>query len=155
MTDELRKLFSPEHIKIVDREITQNDLFSKVAEELTRDGYTKDSYFIQLVEREVQYPTGLKLSGCNVAIPHVNNEFINKSLIYLTVLKYPIKWHCMDNPEEVIDVNIVFNICLAEKEKQVEILSSIIELIQHEELLGKIQKCTEPDQALELIRKEE
>jgi len=147
-------LFSAEHMQVIQNPISQEDLFHIVAEKLIREGFAKEDYFEQLESREKAYPTGLSLQDCNVAIPHVNHEHVNRSTIFVSLLKKPAEWHSMEDPNIILPVSLVFNICLAEKEKQTQVLSDIIGMIQHRELLEGLLNSSDPEQMIAQIRKE-
>ena len=155
MSAEFLKLFSSRRMMIENKPITQAKLFEDISNQLYQEGFVKHDYCSRLLERESSYPTGLKLIACNVAIPHINNDEVLKSTIFVSKLGCPVEWHSMENPDEVLPVTLVFNVCLAEKEKQVEVLSEIVELIQKKEVTDCLMKCSNTDQMMEVIRKEE
>lgn len=147
-------LLSAEHMQVIDQPMTQQELFRIVADRLVREGYAREDYFEQLENREKVYPTGLPMPKCGVAIPHVNHEFVKRSTIYVSLLKKPADWHSMEDPSVILPVSLVFNICLAEMEKQTQVLSDIISLIQQSDLLEELLKCSTPEEMMAQIRKE-
>lgn len=48
----------------------QEDLFQMVAESGKSEGYVTDDFLTRLTDREQTFPTGLKLDGYGVALPH-------------------------------------------------------------------------------------
>ncbi len=155
MSQEHLLLFSAEHMRIYETSTSQKEVFKNVAECLVAEGYANSDYYDQLVEREQAYPTGLHLETHDVAIPHINNEYVRKSTIYVSKLNVPCEWKNMEDADETLNVSLVFNICLAEKEKQVEVLSEIIGLIQKTDTIEALLKCNDAQQMMEIIRKEE
>lgn len=154
MADTLKELFTANHIRVYKEAVTQEKIFQDVSEVLVAEGYARPDYCSRLLEREKEYPTGLKLGACSAAIPHISNDEVLKSTIYVSRLAVPCPWHSMENTEEIIPVSLVFNICLAEKEKQVEVLSEIIALFQNEDLMKRLLACDDSVKLYEEIRKE-
>lgn len=155
MSKEHTLLFSADHMRIYEKPVNQEEVFKNVADCLIKEGYANSDYYDQLIERERSYPTGLHMESTDVAIPHVNNEFVNKSTIYVSKLNVPCEWKSMEDAAKTLSVSLVFNICLAEKEKQVDVLSEIIELIQKKEIINSLLNCTDIYRMMEIIRKEE
>lgn len=52
------------------------EIFKFLNENLINLGYVKDSFLEGLVDREKNYPTGLKTSVCGIAIPHTDSIHI-------------------------------------------------------------------------------
>ena len=49
---------------------------------LYKKGYVKESYTSAILEREKQFPTGLKTPGINIAMPHTYPEHVIKPAIF-------------------------------------------------------------------------
>lgn len=61
------------------------EIFKFLNENLINLGYVKDSFLKGLVDREKNYPTGLKTSVCGIAIPHTDSIHIF-NILYIRVL---------------------------------------------------------------------
>ena len=62
-----------------------------------------------VIEREKEYPTGLRLDGAiNVALAHADIIHVHKNGFALAILEEPIEFHEMANPEGLVPVHIVF-----------------------------------------------
>lgn len=71
------------------------ELFSLVAEHLTRHGFVNDSNLLvaELTAREKMGSTG---AGYGVALPHVVSENVRQPVVLVTRLKEPINWESID-----------------------------------------------------------
>jgi PTS system galactitol-specific IIA component len=58
----------------------------------------------------------------------------------------------MANPQEDVNVNIVFMIALNESHSQVEMLQQLVELIQNESFLNSILNAKGGDEVIETIK---
>jgi len=92
---------------------------------LREKGFVKQGFMNEVLKRELKNPTGLYLGDINVAIPHTEAKYVNKSGIAIATLKTPIKFRRMDDPEETIPVHIVFLIAVNNPKNYVKLLSKL------------------------------
>lgn len=121
---------------------------------LINNNIVKKEYLSKILEREVEYPTGLELGNINVAIPHTDSVYVNKGKILFAVLKNPIKFKKMDNPDVDIEVSIILMLAVSEPKAQIEILQKIFSFIQNQKLLLDIIKIKDKTKLVEILRKE-
>jgi PTS system galactitol-specific IIA component len=117
---------------------SKEEALERLFQKLFELDYVKESFYQAILEREENYPTGLLLPGCNVAIPHVSPEYVNKSALAIAVLKNPVTFHRMEDSNETVDVRVIFNIALADGDKQVEVLQAIMGIITDEHVMKTI-----------------
>ena len=97
-----------------------------------------EQYVDTCLTREKNYPTGLLLkSGLGVAIPHGNPEFIKEDSICILKLQKPILFYRMDDPDEKVEVSIIFHLAV-NGNTHLEVLRSLVKAIQDEEFINKI-----------------
>lgn len=97
-----------------------------------------ERYVESCLTREKKYPTGLLLqSGLGVAIPHGNPEFIKADSICILKLQKPIIFNRMDDPEEKVEVSIIFHLAV-NGNTHLALLKSLVKAIQDEEFINKI-----------------
>lgn len=89
--------------------------------------------------REIDYPTGLP-TDIPVAIPHCKDEGITENSICFLKLKQPVLFYRMDNDQESIETNMVFNLAFKDAEAHLEALQSLMRFIGNAEAL---QVCRE------------
>lgn len=131
-----------------------NDCFEfleNISDRLQKDGYVKDTFKESIIEREKIFPTGLPVEPIGVAIPHCNSEHVNEAGIVLVKFKDDVKFNSMDGIGDV-DVKIAFVLLVKEKEKQVEVLQKLMEVISNGDLLTKIYNENENEKLINIMK---
>lgn len=131
---------------------TSEEVITFLAKQLESKGFVKKGFVSAILEREKQFPTGLRLRNCNVALPHTDPEYVIKPAIVIATLKKSVPFLQMDNLTEEIGVRVVFMLALNEAHSQVEVLQKLVELIQNEAFLEKLIQTERDDQILVLLR---
>ena len=108
---QLKDMLFPECTLIHVKADRKEDVIWKLYEKLLQNGKVKENFYEAVLEREREYPTGLKFEKWEVAIPHVSPEYVLESTIAIAVLDEPVEFKRMDD-ESSVHVNVVFNICL-------------------------------------------
>lgn len=94
-------------------------------------GLAKDSYVEALKVRELEYPTGLPVSG-GVAIPHTAAEYVHANTIVAATLTAPVEFAEMGGDgNSMVPVSTVFLLVLADSSQHVSVLSKLITGIQN------------------------
>lgn len=148
------ELLNPNLIKINMEALNRNEVLKKIAKLLVESGNVKESYVEALLEREKNYPTGLPTESVGVAIPHADTEHVIKPAIAIAVLKEPIEFKAMSNPNEEVKVKIVFMLAIKDPDEQIKLLQSLIEIFQDKELLLKIASAESAQDLITLIKKD-
>lgn len=144
--------FNSNLVTLIDEEgLTCEQVERRIAGILTEQGYAKDTYAQAIVDREANFPTALDMSGLNVAIPHCDVANVNKAAFCMAVLKHPVDWHKMDEPEETCKVSVVVMLALTEAHAHLEMLQKVIAFVQDQELVAKVVASDTPEQAFELV----
>ena len=108
---QLKDMLFPECTLIHVKADRKEDVIWKLYEKLLQNGKVKENFYEAVLEREREYPTGLKFEKWEVAIPHVSPEYVLESTIAIAVLDEPVEFKRMDD-ESSVHVNVVFNIAL-------------------------------------------
>lgn len=116
------------------------DLLSQVMETLISKNYVEPGFQQALVDREKEFPTGLQLDGYAVAIPHGGSQFVKKDFISLVTLKNPLKMNRMDDPEEFLEVDVLFIIGFGKSETHLQGLRELMDLIQNPQVIEDLKK---------------
>ena len=148
----ISELFHKEIIVTNLKAENKEEVFRVLYKKLFDNGYVKQSFLEGIINREKTFPTGLLLNSNNVAIPHTDAEHVLKSAIAVATLSKPVIFKNMANPQEDVNVNIVFMIALNESHSQVEILQKLVELIQNNKFLFDILKAGGEDELLRVIK---
>ena len=124
-----------------------------LAGKLKDAGYVKDSFADAVLAREATMPTGLPLGhAVNVAVPHTDPEHVVKPGIALATLKKPVTFANMEDPDEAVEVGLVFLMALNDKDRQIEMLQEIMATIQSEEAISGLMKASSLDDVAAVLK---
>ena len=115
---------------------TKEEVINALAERMSQDGYTKDSYLEAVLERETKMPTGLITQAYGIAIPHSDPEHVNRSAIAVALLDEPVNFKNMAAPEEDVPVRLVMLLAIAEKGSVTKVLARLAEMFLSPDLLN-------------------
>lgn len=118
------------------------DLLTQVMETLVSENYVEKEFQQALLDREKEFPTGLQLDGYAVAIPHGGSQFVKQDFVSLVTLKTPIKMNRMDDPEELLEVDVLFVIGFSKSETHLKSLKELMVLIQDPKVIDDLKKGT-------------
>ena len=111
------------------------------SEELQRHGCVTDDFYYSCIKREEEFPRGLT-ENCPVAIPHTTKEKVKKQAICVLRLQKAIKFHRMDDPEQEVDVNLVFNLALKDNHQHVTFIARIINLLKNPDAIRQLKELS-------------
>jgi PTS system galactitol-specific IIA component len=143
--------FTPDLVVVIDNATTYQEVESILAERLVQLGYAKDTYPQAIAERETNYPTGLDVEGINAAMPHCDIANVNNPAICVGVLKNPVAWRKMDDPDATCQVSLVTMLALTEAHAHIDMLTKVVALIQNQDLMKQIVGSDNADEIYKLI----
>lgn len=115
------------------------DVIENLGIRLYIDGYVKDTFVDAAMAREQKLPTGLPLGGeVNAAIPHTDVIHVLKPGVALATLKRPVVFKNMIQPDEDVNVRLVFLLSLEHPKSQIEMLQEIAGVLQRPETVEKL-----------------
>ena len=123
---------------ILDVEVQDNfDALGLIADNFRRLGFVKASYKDAVIAREKIFATGLPTVNekIGVAIPHTDIEHVHTAAISFTRLKSPVEFTVMGDENSKVAVQLVFMLALKEAHAQIEMLQSLMAIIQDEKAL--------------------
>lgn len=145
-------LFEPALIKtniiVKDRE----DIVKLLANMLVENGNIFPAYCNDVLEREKEFPTGLPTEGIKVAIPHAKSENVIISGVAIGVLKEPVMFQNMANPEEKLPVRIVFLLASKTEEEQLDNLKVLMKCFADSKFLQKILESGKAEDIVEIVK---
>ncbi|USZ60685.1 PTS sugar transporter subunit IIA [Lactiplantibacillus plantarum] len=139
------------HLNVENRK----ELFTLIAADLFKKGYVKEGFLDFLTHREDNYPTGLQLASGAVAIPHGDPKFIKKPFVAVVTLEQPIVMQRMDDSNQNLPVDELFVLGLDSGTGHIELLQTIIKLIQQGSFVDQIQATKNAEQVLQVIAETE
>ncbi|MFT8459932.1 MAG: PTS sugar transporter subunit IIA [Liquorilactobacillus ghanensis] len=135
---QVEKLVSESDIFIDRKFQNEQEYFEVIAQHLLKERKVKSSFLDSVLQREKNYPTGLDTGKIKVAIPHTDYTKANTTQLVVTTFKSPVGFHQMDNPNNIIPVNLAIMILFNNPEKQPQMLKYIMKIVQNQANLHEI-----------------
>lgn len=133
---------------------TKDDVMKKMGSVLIEQGYAKDTYVDSLINREMEFPTGLDVDGVGIAIPHTDVSQVNRPATAIGVLRKPVKFIQMGTDDEV-ETSIVFMLSVVDPNAHLAQLQRIISIIQDANVLNRLLEVKDKDSIIEVIKEKE
>lgn len=131
-----------------------DEVFEQLGKPLIEDGFAKENYVDALKEREAEFSTGLPTSIA-VAIPHTSAEYVNKTTYSIAVLEKPVQFVEMGTEDDIVNVEIVFMLTIAEAHGHIEKLQRVMAMIQDADILQKIKNAKDAKEIIEIVKQKE
>jgi PTS system galactitol-specific IIA component len=127
----LSQLFS-EELVVVDLKCSNpEEALTKLTGLLIELGYVKPEYVKSVIEREMQFPTGLPTEPFPVALAHGDPKYVMRSGIAVGILREPLPFNEMGTPQSFLSVRIIFVLAVRETEKQTIILKGLMNILSN------------------------
>lgn len=155
MKNQQNDLLIAENLVLLDLQAaTAQEALSKLANNAFENGIVKASFRQALLDREVEFPTGLQGSSIGVAIPHTDAEHVNEQAVSVGILEHPVEFIHMGTDDQMVSVDIIIMLAIKKPESQLEVLQNLIGLIQHEDVLKQMKNSQSARIVVELLEKE-
>lgn len=99
-------------------------------------------YGAQTWARELIHPTGLPTNPFCIAFPHADAEGVKKSALGVAVMRQPVIFQNMADPDEGLDVMLVFMLANRDPEEQIQTLRNLAVLFGQPEKLVELRDQT-------------
>ena len=119
-----------------------------LSDKLLAQGFVKDSFYQNVLDREAVFPTGLP-TIIPMAICHTESEHVNSSAIAVGTVKSPVAFQEMGTPERTVMAEIIFVIAMKNPKDQVPWLQKMMTVFKDEAILSTIRDADVPE---ELVR---
>ena len=130
----------------------QKSFFEKINEELMDKDCVMPTFYEAIVKREEEFPTGLKTSTYNVALNHVDSQYVKTNALYIYKLEKPIEYHQMDDPNNLLPVDMVFVLLIKDHDLQVGAISEICKLWTNDNAMLKLREQSTKDEVVALLK---
>ncbi len=130
----------------------QEDFFKKINVELLSENAVGPSFYAAITEREKKFPTGLQTTSYNVALNHVDSEYVKTNALYIYRLEKAIEYHQMDDPEKLLPVELIFVLLIKDHDLQVKAISEICKLWTNDEMMWKLREQSNKEDVLALLK---
>lgn len=139
---------------LLDLEVNNKvEVLEEIVKVMYKNGYIKKGYLNDVLEREEIFPTGLPTEGVKIAIPHASSNSIVKSGVGVAVLRKPVVFNNMVEPEEELEVEIVFLLANMDKNEQVKELQKLMDFFSEGDTLLKIKKASSVNEIVDILNK--
>jgi PTS system galactitol-specific IIA component len=106
-------------------------------------GFVSAEYAGQTWTREQAHPTGLPTKPYCIAFPHADAQGVNQSALGVAVMQRPVTFQNMADPDEALEVMLVFMLANRNPEEQIQTLRNLATLFgQPEKLIALRDQVT-------------
>ncbi|MXQ49285.1 PTS transporter subunit EIIA [Streptococcus pneumoniae] len=141
----------PELIFLNESFTSQNEFFEKIYDKAFSLGYVREDFLERIKAREATFPTGLQLEDMGVAIPHTDAECVLKEFVAV-VTTSPVGFKSMEDINQDVSVEIAFVLGLNEPHSQLEMLQSLMGLLQNKEILSELKQAKTSEEVIQLVK---
>lgn len=119
-----------------------------LADALHQQGYVTEDYGSQTCIREELHPTGLPTKPFCIAFPHADCDGVIESALGVALLKEPVGFKNMADPDETLQVEIVIMLANANPAEQIQVLRNLALLFGDGEKLAGLRAQTTSEEAV-------
>ena len=130
---------------------SKEEVIELLGKKLEEKGYVTDEFVRKALEREEIFSTGLPFK-IPVALPHTDAKYCNRSALAIGILKHPVIFKEMGDPQKELQVKIVFLLALDDPKSQVKWLQLLIKTFQNNELLERLSVCQKSDKIAKFLK---
>ena len=115
------------------------EVIDLLAGNMHAQGLVAAEYGAQTWARELGHPTGLPTKPFCIAFPHADAEGVNRSALGVAVMRQPVKFQNMADPDESLDVMLVFMLANRDPQEQIQTLRNLAVLFGQPEKLIELR----------------
>ena len=116
------------------------EVIDLLAGKMHAQGLVTAEYGAQTWEREQHHPTGLPTKPFCIAFPHADAEGVHRSALGVAVMRQPVTFQNMADPDEGLDVSVVFMLANRDPEEQIQTLRNLAMLFGQSEKLAELRE---------------
>ena len=116
------------------------EVIDLLAGRMHAQGLVTAEYGAQTWEREQHHPTGLPTKPFCIAFPHADAEGVHRSALGVAVMRQPVTFQNMADPDEGLDVSVVFMLANRDPEEQIQTLRNLAMLFGQSEKLAELRE---------------
>jgi len=154
MQHTLKELLRPELILLNLDASSAEEVIQQMSKTLIHMGFAAPGFFEDVWQREQKFPTGLPTQPFAIALPHADPDHIIQTALCFATVTSPVKFGQMGSNGSIkLDVYLIILLAIREREKQVELISQLVQILQSPGLLEQLYKTQSPDEFIKLIEK--
>lgn len=132
---------------------TSESLFNHIYQKTFAKSLVRDDFGQRIMKREEEFPTGIQLEHIGVAIPHTDAECIYKEFVAIYINKPSIPFASMEDPNQLVQADVVFVLGLNQPHAQLEMLQKLIQLIQNDKKMSDLFKAKNNQDVYDILSK--
>ena len=130
------------------------EVIAALARRLFEQGLVTEEYGAQTWIREQTHPTGLPTQPFCIAFPHADADGVNQSALAFALMDQPVKFQNMADPDESLDVVMVFMLANRNPEEQIQTLRDLAMLFGQPDKLVELRDQTSLEGVEAWLRRE-
>ncbi|MDT2760523.1 PTS sugar transporter subunit IIA [Enterococcus xiangfangensis] len=131
---------------------SSDELFEQVNQKASDLGWVREDFLERIKKREETFPTGIQLMNFGAAIPHTDAECVLEEFVAVVTLQDPVAFKSMEDNSKQVKAQIVFVLGLNQPHAQLEMLQSLMKLIQNEEILSQVILASNSEELINVIK---
>ena len=129
------------------------EIFEQVYEHALELGWVRSDFLERIKQREETFPTGIQLEKFGAAIPHTDAECILTEFVAVITNKEPVQFTSMEDKNKKVNTDVIFILGLNQPHAQLEMLQSLMGLLQNETVLSELLLATTENELVTTIKK--
>ncbi|VTS41557.1 PTS system galactitol-specific transporter subunit IIA [Streptococcus pseudoporcinus] len=132
---------------------TAEEALTYLGNRLREQQFVKDTFVPAIIERENVFPTGLQFEDYGVALPHTDAQHVTQTQVALMTLEKPVTFTQMASKDQEVAVQLIVMLAIKEAHSQLEMLQTLMGVLQDRDLVHRILAChaNQQGQVLELL----
>lgn len=131
---------------------SSDELFEQVNQKASDLGWVREDFLERIKKREETFPTGIQLMNFGAAIPHTDAECVLEEFVAVVTLQDPVAFKSMEDNSKQVEAQIVFVLGLNQPHAQLEMLQSLMGLLQNETVLSELLLATTAAELISTIK---
>jgi len=116
------------------------EVINLLAGRMHTQGLVTADYGAQTWAREQNHPTGLPTKPFCIAFPHADADRVHRSALGVAVMRDPVTFQNMADPDEGLEVRLVFMLANRSPEEQIQTLRNLAELFGQPKKLVELRE---------------
>lgn len=144
-------LFREDLIVMNSTAATREEALAELAKMLMANNYVHASFAQAVLHRENEFPTGLPTNPVGVAIPHTDIEHVISPAIAVSILANPVQFNEMGNPDNQVNIRIIFMLAVNNPQMQLDLLKRLISQISDANSLTSLLHAQSKPEVLQVM----
>ncbi len=116
-----------------------HEVIDLLARRMHAQEFVAEEYGAQTWAREMLHPTGLPTKPFCIAFPHADADGVSQSALGVAILRQPVIFQNMADPDEGLEVSVVFMLANRDPEEQIQTLRNLAVLFGQPEKLVELR----------------